>query len=130
MTDPIGDMLTRIRNGVRARHAQIVLPASKLREHVAQVLKDEGYIKDFVRHKDGPQGSITILLKYGPGGEPVISEIRRVSRPGLRRYVPAADIPRIRNGMGISILSTSRGVMADRQAKKLGVGGELLCTVA
>jgi small subunit ribosomal protein S8 len=130
MTDPIGDMLTRIRNASRAHHEQVVVPASKLREHVAEVLKEEGYIKDVVRHKEGVQGSITLLLKYGPGGEPVISQISRVSRPGLRRYVPAADLPRVRNGMGISILSTSRGVMGDRQARKLGVGGELLCVVA
>ena len=107
MTDPIGDMLTRIRNASRAHHVEVVVPASQLREHVAQVLKDEGYIKDYVRHKDSVQGSITVLLKYGPAGEAVITDISRISRPGLRRYVQAAKIPRIRNGMGISILSTS-----------------------
>ena len=130
MTDPIGDMLTRIRNASRAHHEKVNIPASKLKEHVAQVLKDEGYIKDYVRHKDAIQGSITVMLKYGHAGEPVISEITRVSRPGLRHYVQVAEIPRVRSGMGISILSTSRGVMADRQARRLGVGGELLCTVA
>jgi small subunit ribosomal protein S8 len=130
MTDPVGDMITRIRNAGRAHHEKVEIPASKLRESVAQVLKDEGYIKDFIRHKDGIQGAITVMLKYGGDGEPVISMISRSSRPGLRRYVQVNEIPRIRNGMGISILSTSRGVMADRKARKMGVGGELLCVVA
>jgi small subunit ribosomal protein S8 len=130
MTDPVGDMITRIRNAGRAHHEKVEIPASKLRERVAQVLKDEGYIRDFIRHKDGIQGAITVMLKYSNDGEPVISMISRASRPGLRRYVQSTEIPRIRNGMGISILSTSRGVMADRQARKLGVGGELLCVVA
>jgi small subunit ribosomal protein S8 len=123
-------MITRIRNAGRAHHEKVEMPASKLRERVAQVLKDEGYIKDFLRHKDGVQGAITVILKYDNDGDPVISMISRASRPGLRRYVQSTEIPRIRSGMGISILSTSRGVMADRQARKLGVGGELLCVVA
>ncbi len=128
-TDPIADLLTRIRNATQAHHDKVNLPASRLKEQVVQVLKDEGYVKDYVRHKEGVQGSITVLLKYGPGGEPVISEITRASRPGLRRYVPVQKIPRVKNGLGVAILTTSKGVMADRQARKLGVGGEVLCTV-
>ena len=128
-TDPIGDMLTRIRNASSARHEKVVFPASRLKLRIAEVLKDEGYIQDFVRHDDGVQGSITILLKYTPEREPAFSEIKRVSKPGLRRYVPTTEIPRILNGMGIAILSTSKGVMVDREARKQKVGGELICTV-
>jgi small subunit ribosomal protein S8 len=128
-TDPIGDMLTRIRNASSARHEKVVVPASRLKVRIAEVLKDEGYIQDFVRHEDGVQGSITILLKYTPDREPAISEIKRVSKPGLRRYVPTTEIPRILNGLGIAILSTSKGVMVDREARKQKVGGELICTV-
>ena len=128
-TDPIGDMLTRIRNASSARHEKVVVPASRLKVRIAEVLKDEGYIQDFVRHEDGVQGSITILLKYTPEREPAISEIKRVSKPGLRRYVPTTEIPRILNGLGIAILSTSKGVMVDREARKQKVGGELICTV-
>jgi small subunit ribosomal protein S8 len=128
-TDPIGDMLTRIRNASNARHEKVLVPASRLKARIAEVLKDEGYIRDFVLHQDGPQGAITILLKYTPEREPAISEIKRISKPGLRRYVPTDSIPRILNGMGIAILSTSRGVMVDREARKQKVGGELICTV-
>jgi small subunit ribosomal protein S8 len=130
MTDPVGDMLTRIRNASRAGHEKVVIPGSKLKERIASVLKDEGYIKEVVVHKtDGKSGEITLLLKYGPNREPAITEIRRVSKPGLRRYVPSADIPRVLNGMGVAILSTSKGIMVDREAKKQNVGGELICTV-
>ncbi len=129
MTDPIGDMLTRIRNASSARHETVVVPASRLKTRIAEVLRDEGYIKDFVRHEDGAQGAITIMLKYDAEREPAISDIKRVSKPGLRRYVPTTDIPRILNGMGIAILSTSKGVMVDREARKQKVGGELICTV-
>ena len=128
-TDPIGDMLTRIRNASSARHEKVVVPASRLKVRIAEVLKDEGYIQDFVRHEDGVQGSITILLKYTPEREPAISEIKRVSKPGLRRYVPTTEIHRILNGLGIAIVSTSKGVMVDREARKQKVGGELICTV-
>ena len=128
-TDPIGDMLTRIRNASSARHEKVVFPASRLKLRIAEVLKDEGYIQDFVRHEDGVQGSITILLKYTPEREPAFSEIKRVSKPGLRRYVPTTEIPRVLNGLGIAILSTSKGVMVDREARKQKVGGELICTV-
>ena len=129
MTDPIGDMLTRIRNASSARHEKVLVPASRLKTRIAEVLRDEGYIKDFVRHEDGVQGAITIMLKYSTDREPAISDIKRVSKPGLRRYVPTDSIPRVLNGMGIAILSTSKGVLVDREARKQKVGGELICTV-
>jgi len=129
MTDPIGDMLTRIRNASAARHEKVLVPASRLKVKIAEVLREEGFIKDFVRHEDGAQGAITIMLKYSGDREPAISDIKRVSKPGLRRYVPHTEIPRVLNGMGIAILSTSNGVMVDREARKQKVGGELICTV-
>ena len=129
LTDPVADMLTRIRNASAARHEKVLVPNSRLKVRIAEVLKDEGFIKDFLVHQDGPQGAITVLLKYSADREPAISEIKRVSRPGLRRYVPTDSIPRVLNGMGIAILSTSKGVMADREARKQKVGGELICTV-
>ena len=129
-TDPIGDMLSRIRNASSARHEKVLVPASNLKMRIAEVLKAEGFIKDFVLHRDeAKQGAITIFLKYGPDREPAISDIKRVSKPGLRRYVATDDIPRVLNGLGIAILSTSRGVMVDRDARKQKVGGELICTV-
>jgi small subunit ribosomal protein S8 len=128
-TDPIGDMLTRIRNASRARHEKVLIPASRLKVRIAEVLKDEGFIKDYVLHEDAVQGAITVLLKYTSDREPAISDIKRVSKPGLRRYVPTDSIPRVLNGMGIAILSTSKGVMVDREARKQKVGGELICTV-
>jgi len=128
-TDPIGDMLTRIRNASSARHEKVLVPRSRLKIRIAEVLRDEGFIKDFVVHQDGVQGAITIVLKYSADREPAISDIKRVSKPGLRRYVPTDSIPRVLNGMGIAILSTSKGVMVDREARKQKVGGELICTV-
>jgi small subunit ribosomal protein S8 len=128
-SDPIGDMLTRIRNASNARHEKVLIPASGLKLRIAEVLREEGFLKDFVRHEDGPQGAITILLKYTPERTPAITDIKRVSRPGLRRYVPTDSIPRVLNGMGIAILSTSKGVLVDREARKQKVGGELICTV-
>ncbi len=128
-TDPIGDMLTRIRNASSARHEKVLVPRSRLKIRIAEVLKEEGFIKDFVVHQDGVQGAITILLKYSADREPAISDIKRVSKPGLRRYVPNDSIPRVLNGMGIAILSTSNGVLVDREARKQKVGGELICTV-
>jgi small subunit ribosomal protein S8 len=128
-TDPIGDMLTRIRNASSARHEKVLVPRSGLKIRIAEVLKEEGFIRDFLVHEDGPQGAITILLKYSADREPAISDIKRVSKPGLRRYVPTDSIPRILNGMGIAILSTSKGVLVDREARKQKVGGELICTV-
>jgi small subunit ribosomal protein S8 len=129
MTDPVADMLTRIRNASSARHEKCLVPRSRLKIRIAEVLKEEGFIKDFLVHEDGPQGALTILLKYSADREPAISDIKRVSKPGLRRYVPTGSIPRVLNGMGIAILSTSKGVMADREARKQKVGGELICTV-
>lgn len=130
MTDPVGDMLTRIRNASRAGHEKVVLPGSKLKERLAAVLKEEGFIKDVVVHRvEGRGGELTLLLKYGPNREPAINEIRRVSRPGLRRYVPSAEIPRVLNGMGVAIVSTSKGLMVDRECRQQNVGGELICTV-
>ncbi len=128
-TDPIGDMLTRIRNASSARHEKVLVPKSGLKVRIAEVLKEEGFIKDFVVHQDGVQGAITILLKYSADREPAISDIKRVSKPGLRRYVANDSIPRVLNGMGIAILSTSHGVLVDREARKQKVGGELICTV-
>ncbi len=130
MTDPVGDMLTRIRNASRAGHEKVLIPGSKLKERIAYVLRDEGFIKDVVVHRvEGQGGELTLVLKYGSGREPAISSIKRVSRPGLRRYVPSAEIPRVLNGMGVAILSTSKGVLADRKCREQNVGGELICTV-
>ena len=129
LTDPVADMLTRIRNASSARHEKCLVPRSRLKVRIAEVLKEEGFIKDFLVHEDGPQGAITILLKYSADREPAISDIKRVSKPGLRRYVPTDSIPRVLNGMGIAILSTSKGVLVDREARKQKVGGELICTV-
>lgn len=128
VTDPIADMLSRIRNAGQARHEKTVIPASKLKAAIADVLKREGYIKDYVLHEDGKQGTITVFLRY-ENGRPVIRKLQRVSRPGLRRYVGSGEIPRVLGGLGISILSTSKGVMVDREARKAKVGGELLCTI-
>ncbi len=128
-TDPIGDMLTRIRNASSARHEKVLVPKSRLKVRIAEVLKEEGFIKDFMVHQDGVQGAITVLLKYSADREPAISDIKRVSKPGLRRYVANDAIPRVLNGMGIAILSTSKGVLVDREARKQKVGGELICTV-
>lgn len=129
VNDPVGDMLTRLRNASRARHDKLTLPASKLKVEVAKVLKDEGFIADYVKHDKAPQGELTLMLKYGPDRAPAISGIKRVSKPGLRRYVNVREIPRVLGGLGISIVSTSKGVMVDHEARKQNVGGELICTV-
>jgi len=122
-------MLTRIRNASRARHDKVVVPTSKMKIAIARVLKDQGYIADFVEHDIEPQGEITLQLKYGPDKSPVIIGIRRMSKPGLRRYVPVRNIRPVLGGMGISILSTSKGILSDAEARKENVGGELICTV-
>lgn len=136
MTDPIADMLTRIRNAVGSRHSRVDLPASKLKVEIARILQDEGYISGFKmvnEAADGPskmpRPMVRLFLKYGPGGEKVISGIERVSRPGRRVYVGRADVPSVLGGLGVSILTTSRGVMSGRSAHKAGVGGEILCNV-
>lgn len=129
MTDPISDMLARIRNGALARHDRVEMPHSNLKKHIADVLKQEGYVDD-VRESDGDgKKTLTLVLRYGRGKDSAIDGIRRVSAPGRRLYVRYDRIPTVRSGMGISILSTSRGVMTDRQAREQRVGGELLCEV-
>lgn len=129
MSDPIADMLTRIRNAQSAEKTSVVVPSSKVKVSIAKVLKDEGYIDDFaVRDSDG-KPFLEIGLKYY-AGRPVIERIERVSRPGLRIYKPAKEIPEVMNGLGVAIVSTSRGVMTDRKARATGVGGEVLCIVA
>ena len=129
MTDPVADMITRIRNGVRARLPKIDVPASRLKTEIARILKDEGYIANYRFVDDGRQGSIRIFLKYGPGWERVITDLQRVSKPGCRIYCGKSEIPRVYGGLGINILSTSRGIMTGREAAKSGVGGEILCNV-
>lgn len=129
VNDPIGDMLTRIRNASRARHDKLVLPSSKLKVEVARALKDEGFIGEFTVHERKPQNELTIQLKYGQDKAPAITDIKRISKPGLRRYVAVRDIPRVLGGMGISIISTSKGVLVDAEARKQKLGGELICTV-
>lgn len=129
MTDPIGDMLTRIRNAVMAQHDRVDIPSSRLKQAIAQILKDEGFIQDFQVISDGPQATLRIFLKYGPNKEPVISGLKRISKPGLRIYAKKHEVPRVLGGLGVAIISTSKGVMADRQARKEGVGGEVLCYV-
>ena len=129
MSDPIADMLIRIRNAQMVGHTEVVMPASKLKASIAQVLKDEGYIEDFALREDGAKRELRIGLKYY-AGRPVIERLERVSKPGLRVYRGRDDIPRVMNGLGVAILSTSRGVMTDRKARADGVGGEVLCIVA
>ena len=133
MSDPIADMLTRIRNAQMVGHSEVSMPASRLKTSIAQVLKDEGYIEDFaIRDKGGDNGAkkeLAIGLKYY-AGRPVIERLERVSKPGLRVYKGRDEIPRVMNGLGVAILSTSRGVMTDRKARADGVGGEVLCIVA
>jgi len=136
MTDPISDMITRLRNAVTAKHTRVDLPASKLKAEIARILQDEGYIQGFrlvetPAEKKGQQARqmIRLFLKYGPHGEKVISGLERISRPGRRVYLGVGDVPVVLGGLGTSILTTSRGVMTGRAAKKAGVGGEVLCNV-
>ena len=129
MTDPIADMLTRIRNGQKARMVSVSMPASKAKEAIAQVLKDEGYITDFSAQGEGASRSLTVELKYFEGA-PVIERIQRASRPGLRVYRGKEDLPKVLGGLGVAIVSTSAGVMSDRQAREQGIGGEVLCIVS
>ena len=126
-SDPIADMLTRIRNALQARHPKVDVPSSKLKMEIARILKEEGYVLNFKLVEEGIARTIRIYLKYTPGNTPVISEIQRVSRPGCRIYVGHDDVPRVLGGLGINILTTSRGVMTGSEARKSGVGGEILC---
>ena len=129
MNDPIADFLTRIRNAQQAGHRRVDVPASKLKRAMAKILVDKGYISKFIDIEDGKQGLIRMFLKYDSYGHPVIRDIDRVSKPGLRKYSSSAEVPRSNNGLGIVILSTSQGVMTDKEARKLNVGGEVLCTI-
>lgn len=129
MSDPLADMLTRIRNGVKARFESIDMPLSKLKVGVAKVLKEEGYVNDYHIIDQGVQGTLRVDLKYGPNSEQVITGIRRVSKPGLRQYKKSSNIPKVMSGLGVGILSTSQGVVTDRKARELNIGGELLCEV-
>ncbi|MCG0313784.1 MAG: 30S ribosomal protein S8 [Calditerricola sp.] len=129
MTDPIADMLTRIRNANLVRHDMVEVPASKLKREIAEILKREGFIRDAEYIDDGKQGILRIFLKYGPNNERVITGIKRISKPGLRVYVKKDEIPRVLGGLGIAILSTSKGVMTDKEARKANVGGEVICYV-
>ncbi len=129
MSDPIADMLTRIRNAQGVQKASVVMPSSKLKVAIAKVLKDEGYIDDFAVQEESGKAQLTIGLKYY-AGRPVIERIERVSKPGLRVYKGRADIPQVMNGLGVAIISTPQGLMTDRKARATGVGGEVLCYVA
>lgn len=129
MSDPISDMLTRIRNAQKSEKQSVAMPASKLKASIAKVLKDEGYIEDFAVRQDSGHPELEISLKYY-AGRPVIEKIERISRPGLRVYKPSRQVPKVMNGLGIAIVSTSKGVMTDRKARGMGVGGEVLCIVA
>jgi len=128
MTDPIADMLTRIRNAATARHTRVLVPASKMKLSLARVLKEEGYIKDIEILKDNPQGTLRLTLRY-VDKKPVLTQLKRVSKPCLRVYTKKADIPRVRGGLGIAVLSTPRGLMTGSSAYKQGLGGEVICYI-
>ncbi|MFZ0033664.1 MAG: 30S ribosomal protein S8 [Sedimentisphaerales bacterium] len=129
-SDPIADMLTRIRNAIRVNRTEVNIKASNICEGIAAVLKQEGYIEDFVRIDDDKQGILKVTLKYDQNGQPIISEIARVSKPGRRIYLSVDRLPHVLGGMGIAIVSTNKGVMSDRNCRKDNVGGEILCTVS
>ena len=130
MTDPVADMLTRIRNACGSKHRRVDMPASKLKIEIARILKENNYIQDYrTLESDEGRQLLRVVLKYAQGGQPVIRDLRRVSTPGLRKYVGVAEIPRVRNGLGMAILSTSQGIMSDKQARQARTGGELLALV-
>ena len=129
MTDPIADMLTRIRNANSVYHDKVKIPGSKIKIAIAEVLKQEGFIKDYTFTEDNKQGILTVFLKYGEDRAKVISGIERISRPGLRQYSKTKDLPRVLGGLGIAIISTSSGIMSDKQARRLGLGGEILAYI-
>lgn len=129
ITDTIADLLTRIRNASSAKHDTVEIPASNMKKSICQILVDEGYIKSFTVTEDGKQGVIKVVLKYGPGKTPVITGLKRVSKPGLRIYSNVEEMPKVMKGLGIAIVSTSKGVMTDRQARKENVGGEVLAFI-
>lgn len=129
MTDPIADMLTRIRNAVRARHSAVLVPRSRVKLGIVHLLKEEGFVEGYIDIDEGPQGSIKIFPRYNEANDAVLRGIVRVSKPSRRKYVGRDDVPRVRNGLGVAILTTSRGLMTDRQARRAGVGGEVICHV-
>lgn len=129
MTDPIADMLTRIRNGIQAHHERVEMPASKLKTEIARILKSEGFISNYKMVEEGGRPYLRVYLKYSQDGEPVIHGIERISRPGRRVYRAKTEIPRVLGGLGLSIVSTSRGVLSGNDALKTGIGGEILCQV-
>jgi len=128
-TDPIADLLNRIRNALKAKHPRVDIPFSNMKSEVARVLMDCNFIHDFVHVDEGPQGFLRVYLKYTPQGQPVIRGIRRVSSPGLRRYVKEREIPRVQNGLGVAILTTSKGIMTGNQARRQGLGGEVIAEI-
>jgi len=130
VTDPIADMLTRVRNGIQARHARVDMPSSKLKIEVARILKEEGYIGNFKVGEEGKKKVLKIFLRYGTDGVSAIATLERVSKPGRRVYVGAREVPRVLGGLGVSILTTPQGVMTGKSARKAGVGGEVLCSVS
>lgn len=129
MTDPIADMLTRIRNANTVGHETVDIPASRMKKSIAGILTEEGYIKGFDVIEDNKQGTIRVQMKYGPDKERVITGIKKISKPGLKVYAKADEVPRVLGGLGIAIISTSNGVISDKEARKLGVGGEVVCYV-
>lgn len=129
MTDPIADYLTRIRNAIKARHTKVDIPFSGLKEEITKILVEYRYIKNYIKIDDGKQGLIRIYIKYTDDDKSVIKTLKRISKPGLRRYVKSTEIPRVLNNLGIAILSTSKGVVTDREARQRGVGGEVLCYI-
>lgn len=129
MTDPIADFLTRIRNANMVRHEQLEVPASKMKKEIAEILKREGFIRDYEYIEDNKQGILRIFLKYGPNNERVITGLKRISKPGLRVYAKAHEVPRVLNGLGIAIISTSQGVLTDKEARAKNVGGEVIAYV-
>ncbi|MFA7715924.1 30S ribosomal protein S8 [Lactobacillus acidophilus] len=129
MTDPIADYLTRIKNANMAKHDSVEIPASNIKKSISEILKREGFIRDYEVADDNKQGVIKVFLKYGPNGERVISGLKRISKPGLRNYVSAEDLPKVLNGLGIAIVSTSAGVITDKEARQKNVGGEVVAYV-
>ena len=129
MTDPIADFLTRIRNANMVMHEKVEIPASKTKAALAEILKNEGFIKDYEQVEDGKQGIIRVYLKYGANREKVISGLKRISKPGLKVYCKKDEIPKVLGGLGSAIISTSKGIMTDKEARKLGLGGEVICYV-
>jgi small subunit ribosomal protein S8 len=129
MTDPVADFLTRIRNGNMVMHETVEIPSSRIKLAIAAIMKEEGYIRDYEYIKDAKQGVIRIYLKYGPNKEKVITGIKRISKPGLRVYVKRDEIPKVLGGLGTAVISTSQGLMSDKKARKIGIGGEVLCYI-